>query len=137
MRQLWSTMMYLVAATALVCGTRAAVAESAAQTQPIERAKVCMLEDMVQTKPGIEHTVDGKTYYVCCPMCTQRMDAEPERYTRAHDPVSGKTVDKATAPLLAYKEKAYYFATEESRAAFAKDPERYVRSVSGEQNKNP
>jgi YHS domain-containing protein len=134
---MWSTMTRLAAAAVLLCGTRAAVAESAAQVQPIERARVCLLEDMVQTRPGIEHKVDGKTYYVCCPACTQKIDAEPERYSKAHDPVTGQTVDKFTAPVVAYKDKGYFFASQDAQAAFTKDPERYVKSVSGEHNKNP
>lgn len=137
MRQMWNTMTWLVATAALLCGARAALAESAAQVEPIERAKVCMLEDMVQTVPGIEHVVGGKTYYVCCQGCTQKMDAEPEKYTKAHDPVSGQTVDKSTAPVSAYKDKAYFFASQDAQAAFTKDPERYVRSASGEHSKNP
>jgi len=137
MKQMWSTVTCLLAAAVLLGGTQPALAESATQAQPIERAKVCMLDDMVQTTPGIEHKVAGKTYYVCCPGCTKKMDAEPERYTKAHDPVTGQTVDKSTAPVVAYKEKAYFFASQDAQAAFTKDPERYVKSASGQEGEKP
>ena len=100
-----------------------------ATTQAVERAKVCMMQDQVQTKAGIPHTYQGKTYYLCCPMCVNTFDGAPERYSKAHDPVSGQVVDKATAPLLAYGKQAYFFESTASRAAFAKDPERYLRSA--------
>jgi YHS domain-containing protein len=98
-------------------------------TQEVERSKVCMMQDQVQTKAGIPHTYEGKTYYLCCPMCVNTFDGEPERYSKAHDPVSGRVVDKATAPVLGYRGRAYFFASDESRAAFAKDPDRYAKAV--------
>ena len=100
-----------------------------ATTQAVERAKVCMMQDQVQTKAGIPHTYQGKTYYLCCPMCVNTFDGAPERYSKAHDPVNGQVVDKATAPVLGYRGLAYFFASEESRAAFEKDPDRYANAV--------
>lgn len=100
-----------------------------ATIQEVERAKVCMTQDQVQTKAGIPHTYEGKTYYLCCPMCVNTFDGAPERYAKAHDPVSGQVVDKATAPVLGYRDRAYFFASEESRAAFTKDPDRYANAV--------
>lgn len=104
-----------------------AVAEEAT-TQEVEREKVCMTQDQVQTKAGIPHTYEGKTYYLCCPMCVNTFDGAPERYSKAHDPVNGQAVDKATAPVLGYRGRAYFFASEESRAAFTKDPDRYANA---------
>ena len=100
-----------------------------ATTQTVERSKVCMTQDQVQTKAGIPHAYQGKTYYLCCPMCVNAFDGAPERYSRAQDPVSGQLVDKATAPVLGYRGRAYFFASEESQAAFAKDPDRYANAV--------
>jgi YHS domain-containing protein len=118
---------------AFALGVLLAVASGAlageATTQEVERSKVCMMQDQVQTKAGIPHTYEGKTYYLCCPMCVNTFDGEPERYSKAHDPVSGQVVDKATAPVLGYRGRAYFFASDESRAAFAKDPDRYLKAV--------
>lgn len=108
----------------LAVGSEALAAE--AITQDVERSKVCMMQDQVQTKPGIPHTYQGKTYYLCCPMCVNTFDGAPERYSRAQDPVSGQNVDKATASVLGYRGRAYFFASQESQAAFAKDPDRYA-----------
>jgi YHS domain-containing protein len=97
--------------------------------QEVERSKVCMMQDQVQAKAGIPHTYQGRTYYLCCPMCVNTFDGAPERYSKAHDPVSGQVVDKATAPVLGYRGRAYFFESEESRAAFAKDPDRYANAA--------
>jgi YHS domain-containing protein len=108
----------------------AATAEPLA-TRAVERSKVCMMQDEVEPKAGTPLKHDGKTYYVCCPMCAESFKKDPAHYSKAQDPVSGKLVDKATAPILAYKDRAYFFASKKTEAAFAKDPERYVKASSG------
>ncbi len=109
----------------LAVAARLAYCESD-RVEEVDRAKVCMLEDRVQARPGLPEVYNGKTYYLCCPMCKQTFENNPEKYSKARDPVSGDLVDKATAPLLAYKGQAYFFASEENRAAFARDPARYA-----------
>ena len=131
-----SSIVCVFAICGLILIAAAATAETP-KTQEVERSKVCMLQDHVEAKAGTPYLYVGKTYYVCCPMCAEMFKKEPERYSKARDPVSGKTVDKAAAPILGYKENAYFFASEESQAAFAKDPERYVHPAPGQQNKNP
>lgn len=113
--------------TLLAVGNWALAGE--ATTQDVERSKVCMTQDEVQTKAGIPHAYQGKTYYLCCPMCVNTFDGAPERYSQAHDPVNGQVVDKATGLVLGYRGRAYFFASEESRAAFAQAPDRYVAAV--------
>lgn len=43
------------------------------------------------------------------------------------DPVSGETVDPATATTLIHEGTTYYFASEENRAKFAAAPHNYVK----------
>jgi YHS domain-containing protein len=117
-----------VFALAVVVFVGTAVFAGDATTQPVERAKVCMMQDEIQTQPGIPHTYQGKTYYLCCPMCVNTFDGAPERYSKAHDPVSGQLVDKASAPVLGYRGRAYFFASDESRAAFEKEPDRHANA---------
>ena len=96
-------------------------------TGPLEdRERVCMLQDTVQPKDGLEHEYDGKNYYLCCRGCLAGFQGDPDRYSHANDPVSDERVDKATAPIFAYDGRAYFFASESNRSAFAKDPERYL-----------
>jgi YHS domain-containing protein len=90
-------------------------------------AYVCMMQDMVLGKPGIAIPYRGKTYYGCCAMCKAKIEAAPDEYTRAVDPVSGKTVDKAEAFIYALEGDAYYFATRANRKAFAAAPARYLK----------
>ena len=105
----------------------------AAEAQEVERSKVCMMQDRVQPGPGIAHSYQGKTYYLCCPMCASTFESDPERYSKATDPVSGKQVDKATAPLLGYGGKVYFFESETTKTTFRGESERYARSLQDHQ----
>lgn len=104
-----------------------APADLSPQTGPVtDRSRICMMQDSLQPKAGLAHAYKGKTYFLCCQMCVQSFDGDPERYAHAKDPVSGATVDKATAPAYAVNGKAYFFASEATRRTFAKDPGRYL-----------
>ena len=105
-----------------VCGILAAANGPVANP-----AMVCMMQDMVLTKPGIAVEHGGKTYYGCCDMCKQRIASDPEKYTKAKDPVSGKVVDKASALIYGLEGTAFYFESKQTRAQFAKDPKKYVK----------
>jgi YHS domain-containing protein len=92
-----------------------------------KREYVCMMQDMVLTKPGIAIEYQGKTYYGCCDMCKEKIKNAPQKYTRATDPVSGKPVDKATAFIYGLDGDAYYFASESNRQAFAANPQKFLK----------
>ena len=85
-----------------------------------ERSRVCMMQDTVMTVPAIPLASGGKTYYGCCEMCKAKIAAEPEKYTRARDPLTGADVDKATAALLSVDGRVLYFESDASRDRFAK-----------------
>lgn len=93
-----------------------------------ERERVCMVQDTVMAVPAVPVSHDGKTYYGCCEMCKGRIASEPERFTRGIDPVSGKVVDKATAPLLSVNGRVFYFESEGNRDRFASDPSKFSRA---------
>jgi len=83
-----------------------------------------MMQDSFQPKAGVAQEHDGKTYWFCCPMCLQSFNAEPERYARARDPVSGTMVDKAEAPAYAVDGKVYFFTSEDTLKQFSEHPTR-------------
>jgi YHS domain-containing protein len=115
----------LVLAAAVQAGD--APPDSSALNGPVtDRSRICMMQDSMQPKPGLAHAYKGKTYFLCCQMCVQSFDGDPERYAHAKDPVSGATVDKATAPAYAVNGRAYFFASDETRSRFAKEPARYL-----------
>jgi YHS domain-containing protein len=130
---LWkATVMTVLISVAALIGSAAAGEEgsSHAAGQRLEnRARVCMLQDSVQPKDGLPYQYDGKTYYLCCGGCRAAFAAQADRYSKATDPVTGQTVDKAEARVYAYKGRAYFFASEENLSAFEKDPERYLRKL--------
>ena len=92
-----------------------------------KRDTVCAVQDTVGDKAGVPHTYNGKTYYLCCEMCRSSIKNEPEKYTIAADPVSGKKVDKAEAMIYNLEGKAYYFENDANRKTFSDNPAKYVK----------
>ena len=115
-----------VCSVALACTLAASIALGA-NGNVDKREYVCMMQDMVLTKPGIAIQYEGKTYYGCCDMCKEKIKSEPQKYTRATDLVSGKPVDKATAFIYGLGGDAYYFASEANRKAFAENPQKFLK----------
>lgn len=95
-----------------------------------DRKYVCMMQDSLQVKPGTPIEIDGKTYYGCCSMCAGKMKAEPAKYTKAKDPVSGLFVDKSSAFIFGHEGTAYYFDSEETRKQFANNPANFLGHAS-------
>ncbi len=86
-----------------------------------DKSKVCMMQDSIMETPGIPIEHAGKTYYGCCSMCSGKIKSDPERYTKALDPVSSKMVDKALAFIYNDNGRALYFESEANRSAFVKN----------------
>ena len=100
---------------ALICAGKVALADPLAH---VEAKRVCMVNDTVFPKDQIPVQVDGKTYFGCCEMCKGRLTSD-EGIRYAKDPVSGKTVDKATAVIGATPDgKVLYFESEKTFKAF-------------------
>lgn len=88
----------------------------AEQIERVDAKRVCMVNNSFFPKDQIPVQVDGKTYFGCCEMCKGRLTSDASART-ATDPVSGKTVDKATAVIGATPDgKVFYF---ESDATFS------------------
>lgn len=47
-----------------------------------DRKKVCMIQDTVQPRDGIEYAYNGKKYYLCCMGCVAGFQKQPARYSR-------------------------------------------------------
>jgi YHS domain-containing protein len=85
----------------------------------VESEYVCMINNRLFDKPQIPVSVNGKTYYGCCPMCKAKLEGS-EQARLSTDPVSSKQVDKATAVIGADGEgKVYYFENESNLKKFA------------------
>ena len=90
----------------------------AGQLTRVEPKRVCMMNDTVFQKDQIPIDVGGKTYFGCCAMCKERL-ASDAKARQAIDPVSGDSVDKATAVIGAQPDgKVLYFQNEKNFAAF-------------------
>lgn len=106
----WLLPTLIVLALLVIAGPSAAE-----QIERVEAKRVCMVNNSVFPKDQIPVAVDGKTYFGCCEMCKGRLASDPTART-AKDPISGKTVDKATAVIGATPDgTVYYF---ESDATF-------------------
>jgi len=63
--------------------------------------------------------VEGKTYRGCCANCAARLGSHPEARV-AHDPVTGREVDKGSAVLARdAQNRVYYFESEETLSQFS------------------
>jgi YHS domain-containing protein len=91
-----------------------------------DKSHVCMMKDSMQPKAGLAHDYEGKRYWLCCEMCVQAFNENPDGVAHAKDPVNGATVDKATAPAYAVKGRAFYFSSEDTLKKFTQDPKRYI-----------
>ncbi len=88
--------------------------------KPTQSQYICMVNNKRFDKVQIPTEVNGKTYYGCCSMCKAKLEQSQE-LREAIDPVSGNTVDKATALIGTGPDgAAYYFESEESMKAFDK-----------------
>lgn len=113
------TILRFIGALVLLSASRTATARASGPAVSVpERTRVCMVQDTVMTVPAVPLERDGKTYYGCCPMCKGKIAAEPKRYTLARDPLTGATVDKATAELLSVDGRVLYFESDASRKRF-------------------
>ena len=75
-------------------GDPAAAGEAA--RVPAER--VCMAQDRVFPTAQIPIDLQGRTYYGCCAMCAGQLRRDVS-LREAKDPISGRTVDKASAVI--------------------------------------
>ena len=113
-------------------------AQAASGARVSDRKLVCMLQDSLQTRAGLEHVYNGKKYYLCCGGCLAGFEQNPARYSHAVDPVNGKQVDKADASIYGYKGRAYFFSSQNTLQIFARDPDKYVsQSAAAAQSPNP
>ena len=110
----------LAAAPALADEGKAA-AKPAATVTKVEPKKVCMINNEFMDKDQIPVEVQGKTYYGCCKMCKEKLSTDAAQRS-AVDPVSGKTVDKASAVIGAKADgSVLYFESDENLAKYAAD----------------
>ncbi len=86
----------------------------AGMTRVSDPSQVCMVNNQFMGKPQIPIAVEGRTYYGCCAMCKDRLGNDPAART-AQDPVTGETVDKASAVIIQDSTgKVQYFASEDT-----------------------
>lgn len=83
-------------------------------TRVTDPSQVCMVNDQFMGKPQIAVEVGGRTYYGCCAMCKDKLNQQPAART-AQDPVTGESVDKASAVIIQDSSgKVMYFASEDT-----------------------
>jgi YHS domain-containing protein len=75
--------------------------------------------------------VDGQTIYLCSPECIPKLKAEPARYLKHSflDPVASKWFRfMLSSPKEERNGALYVFMSPETRAAFDRDPARYIKA---------
>ncbi len=105
-------------AGALVLALLLATVAAAAELTRVESRHVCMVNNTAFPRDQIPVEVEGRTYYGCCEMCKGRLASDPA-VRSAKDPVSGATVDKASAVIASGPDgKVLYFENEASLARY-------------------
>ena len=91
---------------------------AATSLKQVEPSLVCMVNNQFMGRPQIPITVEGKTYFGCCEMCKGKLGSDPASRS-AVDPVTGATVDKASAVIAMNDTGAVmYFESEASLARY-------------------
>lgn len=97
---------------------------------------VCMVTEAHFARPQIPVKVDGKTYYGCCDNCKQTL-TEDKKARTATDPVSKKSVDKATAVIAANSAgNVLYFASKKNFEKYMKDSSLHSSPKSQDSHEN-
>jgi YHS domain-containing protein len=111
----------LVPALPLSAATDKAAATQTPSLHEVPANKVCMVNDQLFAKDQIPVEVEGKTYYGCCEMCKGRL-ASDAAIRQAIDPLTGVTVDKATAVKAADESGSIlYFENAESLKTYLEE----------------
>ena len=88
----------------------------------VKNENVCMVTEAYFNKPQIPVKVGGKTYYGCCDNCKETLSEDKTART-ATDPLTKKSVDKATAIIAANDAgDVMYFANKKNFEKYMKDP---------------
>lgn len=112
---------YLTFALAMLALTVVSSA-TAGSLQRVAADHVCMVNNTSHPGPQIAVEVDGKTYFGCCEMCKGRLANDPA-VRAATDPVSGRSVDKATAVIGATPQgKVMYFENQRTFDSYPAAP---------------
>lgn len=99
-----------------------AISEAGSLTRVEDLSQVCMVNNQFMGKAQIPVEIAGKTYYGCCAMCKGRLESDVTART-ATDPVTGATVDKATAVVGRDATGAvHYFANATNLARYRSSP---------------
>jgi YHS domain-containing protein len=85
-------------ATTSATAAPASSSRSAQLTLVEKPSEVCMVNNQFMGREQIPVQVEGKTYFGCCDMCKGRLARDVSSRV-ATDPVTGNTVDKATAVI--------------------------------------
>jgi len=85
--------------------------------------------------------IQGQRVYHCCPMCSAKLKADPDKYfkeaaaqgvlfenTQTTCPVSHEVIEKKTT-FSDFEGRRVYFCCEDCQAKFAADPQKYLSKM--------
>jgi len=85
--------------------------------------------------------IQGQRVYHCCPMCSKKLQADPDKYFKKAAeqgvlfeniqttcPVSGKKLEEKSV-YTDYEGRRIYFCCKKCRGTFAKDPAKYLSKL--------
>ena len=110
------------------------------KNQVLDHSLVCMVNNSYKGREMIPVFIGDKAYYGCCQSCELKLKNRPHLY-HANDPLTGETVDKATA-IITFDPKRFpgilYFKSLQNAETYLdmdlEIPENTTQSKSNEQN---
>lgn len=111
---------FLIVLSVNIIATNYIYSENPATLMQVESKYVCMITNKLFTDEQIVVDFEGKKYYGCCEMCKDKLESDVAS-RQAYDPLSGNTVDKATAVIGADSSgNVFYFENENNLATYNK-----------------
>jgi YHS domain-containing protein len=84
-------------------------------------------EAIPQAEANLRLIVNNGLWYTCCPGCKDGLPNTPDKLKKLEDVVSGKSFTVTdSSPRLEHQSQLYIFESAETKAAFEKEPAKYV-----------
>lgn len=87
------------------------------ENKEVKGQQICMYRNKLIVRSSIPVLIDGETYYVCCPMCADKLKLNYQDSRYAVDKYSHQPVKKTKAFIVLDKKsngKVSYFESEEN-----------------------
>lgn len=137
-------LIFVLLAALAIMAAGVSAEEKAAKTEAKEMKSQTRCPVMGGKIDSTEYTdIQGQRVYHCCAGCSEKLVADPDKYfqkaaaqgvvfenIQTACPVTGK--EHSHKIMTNYDGRVVYFASEEAKKEFAKDPDKYLKVLDGQ-----